>query len=152
MQESLNTQIDELISEKLSKNIDKQFWYNFNIEYIELIFYKLLALKNNIQEFYKLTPEEVYQFLENLEEAISKYTFKNFGKTLKETSNFAIEYFKGQFLVDDNKLPRKWNRIPEEQIDEIYKNSKKNSEILFDILSKLKVIDMPIKNCKKFNF
>jgi len=150
IQESLKTQIDELISEKLSsKNIDKEFWYNFNIEYINAILNKMSALKNNIQDFYKLKPEEIQEYLENLEEVISKYTIKNFEKSLRETSTITLEYFKDQFLFDDNKMPRKWNRIPEEQIDEIYKNSKSKSLILFEILSKLKVIKMPIRNSKK---
>ena len=148
IQESLKLQIEELIIEKIATKIEKNFWEDFNLQYIDLVYTKLFALNNTLTDYYKIEINQAISYVEEIEFNISKGTIKELEKRTKDISNFSIEYFKGIFNLDENKMPRKWNRLQEKQIEDLYTACKNETEILFSVFDKIKVVDAPIKKCK----
>lgn len=148
IEESLKLQIDEILSERLDGDIDVNFWLNFNQEYCTLIYNKLFAFKNTLFEYYKLDNIVIENCLKELEINIRKAVTRNIEKKTKELSNFALDHFKKIFHYDNNKLPRKWDRLQENEIDEIYSKSIKQTEILFVLFSQIKLINNPLKDSK----
>lgn len=144
----MKNQFDEILTEKIEKGVSKDFWLEYNIEYSKILYAKFFAYKNSLTDYYNLDNPGIISIIQQIEEDIYKMTFKDLEKKTKEISTFAVEYFKKLFLYDEAKLPRKWHRIQEDEIDDIFSKSKNKSEILLDILSQIKLIKAPIYKSK----
>ena len=107
---------------------------------------QLLPLRRSLFEYYKLNNEEANKIIENLEEELYSLTLKGTEKKTKEISSFAVDYFKNIFWYDEG-LPRKWTRVDEIEIDNLFKDSKKKAEKLLTIFSEFRLVKKPLKKC-----
>ena len=148
--EKLRIQIKDLLSEKMN-SIGDNFWLEFNKEYISFSIMYLLPLKASLIDYYRLNDEEANSLIETLEEELYTLTLKGTEKKTKEIYSLAVDHFKSHFWYDEG-LPRKWPRIDEVEIDNLFKENKKNSEKLLSIFSEFKLIKKPLKTCKKLNY
>jgi hypothetical protein len=73
-----------------------------------------------------MSNEEVREFILDLENEVYLTTKKEFLNRTREMADFAIEIFKKKFNYDEKKgLPRKWDRIEEAEIDDLYNKYEK---------------------------
>ena len=86
----------------------------------------------------------------NVETNVYNGTFSFINKKCGDLSNIAVEYFKKKFMYDDFGHPRVWKNLQEVQIEDIFKENRKNGENLIKNLSCIRLISCPIKECKIF--
>ncbi len=144
--EKLRIQVKELMGEKIN-NINENFWVEFNKEFILFSIMCLKPFKESLQVYYKLEEKECNDILDNIEEDLYSVTLKGVEKKLKDISSVAVDKFKEDFWYEES-LPRKWQRIDEVKIDEIFVSSKKKAERLFSVFSEFRLVKSPLKISK----
>ena len=146
--ESLIIQFDEFLNDKLEGKLSSGFWFDINTEYCQSMLNKTNALRNSLTDFYQLDDLTIKRLLEGIEQETYRSSVKSLEKKTRELSSITVEYFKRAFLYDDNKYPRKWHRLTEEEIDSLYSKCQKETNTLFDIFSCQKLISNPISTSK----
>lgn len=124
-------------------------WIEFNGIYSEILYSKLKPLYNIISEF-KVDSSNLKELLFNVETTVYNGTFSFINKKCGDLSNIAVEYFKKKFMYDDFGHPRVWKNLQEIQIEDIFKEHRKEGENLIKNLSCIRLINCPIKECKHF--
>lgn len=144
--DKLRVQVKELLFDKMN-NINEGFWADFNREFALFSIMCLKPLKESLSVYYKLDNEECNRLIESLEEELYTTTLKGVEKKSKDLSTVAVEKFKEDFWFEEG-LPRKWVRIEEIKIDELFIKSKKKAENLFIVFNEFKLVKYPLKTRK----
>ena len=144
--EKLRVQVKELMAEKIN-SINETFWVDFNKDFIQFSIMCLKPFKESLQVYYKLEEKECNDILDNIEEDLYGVTLKGVEKKQKDISSVAVDKFKEVFWYEES-LPRKWQRIEEAKIDELFVSSKKKAERLFSVFSEFRLLKSPLKISK----
>jgi hypothetical protein len=104
----------------------------------------LFGFKEKLKEYYKMDEKEFLPFLRDIENEIYLVIKKDFLKKMKDISNFAIESFKRNFWYDEG-LPRVWNKLNENVIDELYKKYKQQNYNVFEHFKKFYLLRNPLQ-------
>jgi len=148
--EKLKVQIKELLHDRID-NISDNFWYDFNKEYTLFSLMSIKPFKQSLIEFYKLSEDDTIETISKLEDELYNITFKTIEKKAKDLSTITVEKFKQNFWYEES-LPRKWQRIEETKIDELFVISKKKGEALLLVFNEFKLLKNPLKICKYYIF
>ena len=97
-------------------------------------------MKLNI-DCYRLNQEESLEFIIDIENEVFSITKKEFLKKTKEIAEFAVDIFKKKFNYDEAKgIPRRWDRLEESTIDDLYNKYEKEVKYLLKNLTVLRNI------------
>ena len=100
-----------------------------------------------LEDFYKATPEEILNFTKECEKGVYSSLKKDFSKSSKDTTGYATENFRKNFWYEEG-IPRTWNKVPANTIDELYEKNKNPPAIFFSTGTKLLLPSMfTIKSC-----
>lgn len=146
--EKLKVQIKELLHDRID-NISDSFWYDFNKEYAVFSLMSIKPFKQSLIEFYKLSEDDSVEIISKLEDELYNVTFKSIDKKAKDISTITVEKFKQNFWYEES-LPRKWQRIEEAKIDELFVSSKKKGEALLTVFNEFRLLKNPLRICKSY--
>ncbi len=130
-------------------SINNNFWFDFNKEFALFSIMCLKPLKESLTVYYKLDNEESNKLIESLEEELYTTTLRGVEKKSKDLSTVAVEKFKDDFWFEEG-LPRKWVRVEETKIDELFIKAKKKAENLFTVFNEFKLVKFPLRT-RKYN-
>ena len=142
----LTQQINDTITSKLD-NLTSDFWVQLNTAYIEIFYMKLISLKGFFFEYYNLNDDDFYSIASNIEEEVYQRCLRHFSKQSKEIIGFSVDLFKKKFWYSDG-IPRIWNKMTNEDIRLLYRESKSEVECIFELFGIFQLISSPIKLCK----
>lgn len=89
-------------------------------------------------EFYSMNSNEFIDFSKEIEVELHNLTNTQLNKKFKEISSFVTEIFRKKFWNDEKGVPRIWNRIEENQIDDLYKKYK--DEVIYNYNNSVSVM------------
>lgn len=147
--EKLKGQIEELLATKLD-NINADFWLDMNIDYANFTYMNMKPMMSILSDHFRLNEKEINDMIYKIEQNLFKLASKDFNRQIKELSNFAVDSFKKEFWFEGG-LPRRWDRLQEEEIETLFKENKKRAEKIFEIFTHFKLIPNPMKEGNNYN-
>ena len=167
--EKLKTTCEQLFNISLENySKDKNFWKDFNKEYLNHFCSKMFPLRIYLKENFNCENEEIIQILKEIEQKIYNDTKKNISRNMRDISSKIIDQFKRKFCYDKNtgyQEQKNWERYEELEIDLNFKSLRdeylpifdqlKFFELMKDILSEVKFENYPdrmgleIDECEK---
>jgi hypothetical protein len=107
----------------------------------------MFPLKNYLRDFYHLQDDEIYEFAQRIENEVYNSLKKEFSKNTKEIASTAVELFRKKFWYEKDNVARSWNRIENEEIDNLFKKCRSELIDLFETFKTLKIPKNPL-DCK----
>jgi hypothetical protein len=126
------------------ENYSSDFWIEFNKEYLSYVYAKLLPMRKYLSDYYKLNNDEFVEYSNSIESELYQGIKKDFSKKVKDISNIVIDLFKKDFWFDKGNQ-RNWNKIEEDDIDNLFKQVRSKYNDLFENLRYLKIMRSPLK-------
>ena len=157
--EKLRTICEQLFGisiENYSK--DKNFWKDFNENYLNHFCSKMLPLRIYLRENFNCKNDEILEILKEIEQKIFNDTKKNITRNMRDISGKIIEQFKKKFCYEkssDYQEQKNWERYEEIDIDIDFRKLRaeylpifeqlKYFELMKDILTEIKFENYPDK-------
>ena len=157
--EKLRTICEQLFGisiENYSK--DKNFWKDFNENYLNHFCSKMLPLRIYLRENFNCKNDEILEILKEIEQKIFNDTKKNITRNMRDISGKIIEQFKKKFCYEkssDYQEQKNWERYEEIDIDIDFRKLRaeylpifeqlKFFELMKDILTEIKFENYPDK-------
>lgn len=88
---------------------------------------------------------EFTEYAKTIENDIYNSIKKDFDKKTKEIASIGIELFRKKFWYEKETEPRIWNKLEDEQIDNLFKKYRLELSDLFEVLKYFKVPKSPLK-------
>ena len=176
--EGLRKHCEELFTNSLETySKDKDFWKEFNKNYLEHFSLKIFPLRVYLKENFNCQKDEIMEISNFIQEKIFNDTKKNIGKNLRDISSKIIEQFRKKFWYEPKSNyaePKNWDRYEEIEIDILFKKLRdeylpvfeqlKYFELIKDILTTIdfenkeslepeeceKIVDSCLKDKEKF--
>ena len=150
--DKLKTLCEQLFNIELETySKDKNFWKNFNTNYLNHFCSKMFPLRVYLKENFNCEEDEVNEILKGIQEKIYNDTKKNIGKNMRELSGKMIDQFKKKFWYEkdsDYQEAKNWERYEELDIDIDFKNLRDEYLPLFDQLKFFELIKDILKEIK----
>jgi len=119
--EKLRTLCEQLFNIELETySKEKNFWKNFNANYLNHFCSKMFPLRVYLKENFSCENDEINEILGEIQEKIYNDTKKSIGKNMRDFSGKMVEQFKKKFLYekDSNYQEQKnWERYEDLDID-----------------------------------
>jgi len=141
----MKKQIEESLINKI-ETFSSNFWVDFNRDYLSFFAIKIFPLKTYLKEFYNMSLEEIIEFCKYVEADVYNNTKTAITKKSREISSLSVELFKKKFWYEKEEQ-RNWNKLEEEDIDNLFKKHRGELVDLFDVFRTFKVLKCPLK-CK----
>jgi hypothetical protein len=97
-----------------------------------------------------MSQEEILEFCKYVEAEVYNNTKREITKKSREISSLAVDLFKKKFWYEKEEQ-RNWNRLEEEEIDNLFKKYRSEFVDLFEVFRTFKVVKSPLK-CKNIYF
>ena len=126
------------------ETLNQDFWFEINSDialYTQTI---SVSYKKFFRNNYNMDDEEFNNFIKGLEEELFHEIKKEFLKKTKEIPSIQIDNFKNEFWNKDG-IPRVWNEISENEIDNLYNQCYDKNFACFDLFKQYKVIPKPLE-------
>ena len=166
--EKLRTTCEQLFNISLDNySKDKNFWKDFNENYLNHFCSKMLPLRIYLKENFNCDDEEILEILREIQQKIYNDTKKNITRNLRDFSSKIIEQFKKKFCYEKSsgyQEQKNWERYEELEIDIDFKTLRdeylpifdqlKFFELMKDILSEIKFenyvdkVGLELEECK----
>ena len=104
----------------------------------------MCPLKEYLNDYYNMNETEFISFSEIVETELLQGIKKDFTKKIKDLGTIIAELFKKIFWYDNN-VQRNWNKLEENEIDNLFKTCRNRYLDLFENLRYLKLISSPLK-------
>jgi hypothetical protein len=140
----LKKEIEEIMFNKLD-DFSNKFWIEVNTEYFQFFAVKMFPLKVFLRDFYRMTDQEIAEYANQIESDVYSNIKKDFQKKTKEISSLAVEIFKKKFWYVEGNVQRDWNRIDEEEMDNLFKKYRAELSEIFDTFKFFRLIKHPLK-------
>ncbi len=101
-------------------------------------------MRKYLSDYYKLNNDEFVEYSNSIESELYQGIKKDFSKKVKDISNIVIDLFKKDFWFDKGNQ-RNWNKIEEDDIDNLFKQVRSKYNDLFENLRYLKIMRSPLK-------
>ena len=101
-------------------------------------------MRKYLADYYNLNNDEFIEYSNSIESELYQGIKKDFSKKVKDISNIVVDLFKKDFWFD-NGNQRNWNKIEEDDIDNLFKQVRSKYNDLFENLRYLKIIRSPLK-------
>lgn len=88
--------------------------------------------------------DEYVNFAKSIENEVYSSLKRDFSKRTKEISNISVELFKNKFWYHSG-VQRSWNRMEEDEIDNLFKSCRKELGEIFETFKTYKMIKNPLK-------
>ena len=142
--EKLREHCEELFNESLdSYSKDKDFWNDFNNNYLNHFALKMFPLRNYLKESFNCEGDEISEILKNIQEKIFNDTKKNITKNLRDIATKIIDQFKKKFWYEPKSNysePKNWDRYEELDIDKLFRNLRDEDLPVFEQLKYFELI------------
>jgi hypothetical protein len=142
----MKKQLEESLINKI-ETFTSKFWVDFNSDYIHFFAIKMFPLKTYLKDYYNMSHEEILEFCRYIEAEIYNITKREITKKSREISTLAVELFKKNFWYEKEEQ-RNWNRLEEEDIDNLFKKYRGEYVDLFEVFRTFKIVKSPL-NCNK---
>ncbi|MCQ2819971.1 MAG: hypothetical protein MJ252_22115 [archaeon] len=123
----------------------KNFWQDYNKNYVSTFFGKVAPLKNYLTDIYNLSPEEADNFLSEVELDIYKKIKSELSKNSKEIGRVALDDFKQKFWYEENGDVKNWNKYSEDAINDSFRILRTPFIELFDQFKNFNFIRNPLE-------
>ncbi len=126
------------------ETLNQDFWFEINSDialYTQTI---SVSYKKFFRNNYNMDDEEFKNFIKGLEEELFHEINKEFLKKTKEIPSIQIDNFKNEFWNKDG-IPRVWNEISENEIDNLYNQCYDKNFACFDLFKQYKIIPKPLE-------
>ncbi len=132
--ESLNNQNNKIFNSTLENYNGEDFWKQFNISYSRYFFLKIFNLRFFLLSSFKLTNEQLIDYLTEIEKEVYENLKKECLKKSKEIYSISIDLFKNRLHEKNIK------NLSQEQIYNLYKQLRMNYLNLFEQFKLFKVV------------
>jgi len=132
--ESLMNQNNKIFNSTLENYNGEDFWKQFNISYSRYFFLKIFNLRFFLLSSFKLTNEQLMNYLTEIEKEVYENLKKECLKKTKEICSISINLFKKRFNENNIK------NLSQEQIYNLYKQLRTNYFNLFEQLKLFKIV------------
>ena len=122
---------------------EKNFWKNFNANYLNYFCSKMFPLRVYLKENFNCENDEINEILGNIQEKIYNDTKKSIGKNMRDISGKIINQFKKKFWYEKDsnyQEPKNWERYEDLDIDLDFKNLRDEYLPIFDQLKFFELI------------
>jgi hypothetical protein len=92
----------------------------------------MFPMKNYLKDFYKMSDEEILVYAKKIEIEVYNNVKKDFLRKSKEISGWAVELFKKKFWFINGNQQRVWNRMEDDEIDNLFKKNRNEFSDMFD--------------------
>ena len=136
-----NTHIENYSSEK-------DFWKDFNKEYISHFCMKMFPLKKYLKDNFNCENNEILEMFTNIQDKIFNDTKKNISKNMRDLSSKIVDLFKKKFWYEpktDYQEAKNWDRYEEIEIDSLFKKLRVEYLKVFEQLKYFELIKDIIK-------
>ena len=142
--EKLRTLCEQLFNIELETySKEKNFWKNFNANYLNHFCSKMFPLRVYLKENFSCENDEINEILGEIQEKIYNDTKKSIGKNMRDFSGKMVEQFKKKFLYEKNsnyQEQKNWERYEDLDIDIDFKNLRDEYLPIFDQLKYFELI------------
>ena len=132
--ESLMNQNNKIFNSTLENYNGEDFWKQFNISYSRYFFLKIFNSRFFLLSSFKLTNEQLMNYLTEIEKEVYENLKKECLKKTKEICSISINLFKKRFNENNIK------NLSQEQIYNLYKQLRTNYFNLFEQLKLFKIV------------
>ena len=166
--EKLRTTCEQLFNLSLDNySKDKNFWKDFNENYLNHFCGKMFPLRIYLKENFNCDNDEIMQILREIQQKIYNDTKKNITRNLRDFAAKIIEQFKKKFCYEKStgyQEQKNWERYEELEIDLNFKTLRdeylpifeqlKFFELMKDILTEIKFenykdkVGLELEECK----
>jgi hypothetical protein len=125
---------------------DKDYWVHVNRDYFTYVYAKMIPMRLYLSDYFKLDDNEFLSYADEIENELYNALKKEFSKKSRDLPDKAVEFFRKDFWFEDG-VQRNWNKIKDEDIDNLFKTCRTRYLDLFDNLKLFKLLKSPLK-CK----
>jgi hypothetical protein len=126
------------------EHYDQNFWNNVNKDYFNYVYAKMLPMRRYLSDFFRIDDNEFFNYAVDFENELYNAVKKDFTKKSRDLPDKAVEFFRKDFWFE-NGIQRNWNKIKDEDIDNLFKNCRTKYLSLFENLKLFKLLKSPLK-------
>lgn len=142
--DTIKAQLSDLMTAEFD-HIKENFWVGLNVKYSMISYANLKRIESLLVQNFRSSSTEVKQYGNEFEKSTYEFTINAVDKRMRNISKVLLDTFKKQFLFIDD-IPRKWESLCEEEIENLFKTKKKYVELLLQQFTKLRLIAYPVRD------
>ena len=122
---------------------DKNFWKDFNDNYLNHFCLKIFPLRIYLRDNYNCQKEEISEIMKYIQDKIYNDTKKNISKNMRDISDIIIAQFKKKFWYEPKsgyQETKNWDRYEEIEIDILFKKLRDEYMPVFEQLKHFELI------------
>jgi hypothetical protein len=135
---------------KKIENFSLNFWTDLNTDYLNYVACTMFQLRDYLETKYKLCNEEITEYVSRIEIEVYENLKKEITIRSKEISHIAIDLFRKKFWYERENIQRNWNRLKDEEIDNLFKECKSKLNEIFENFKNFKIIRNTLFCINKF--
>jgi hypothetical protein len=125
------------------EDLTLNFWDEFNQEYFSYIQCIIFSLENFFLEYYGMEKNDFIDIAQNIEMEMYAICKKDLLKKLLDLHYTAFDIFRKNFWYDEG-LPREWNKIDGNLINELKVKFVNENEFIFKLFNQFKLLRNPL--------